>query len=210
MIGAEAHAVFAQRGARGLVEILHLGGDLRALQHAERLDQLERDAARNAGDVLGLGEPEQRPQQFFDMRLQPQIEPRLHGFARRAGQPIVGNDAQRGCSASSAATSFATASPVQRMVPSDVSTNCVVGRRGEFFGARVDLAGQHLLCCRLQRLGVGSCFRRIWRKGESVEAADRMAFNDHFAGLADFRIQNTVLPQAAHQYTGTAVNETLR
>ena len=96
------------------------------------------------------------------------------------------------------------------MVPSDVSTNCSSGAAAEFFGARVDLAGQHLLCRRLQRLRIRSRFRRIWRKGESVEAADRMAFNDHFAGLADFRIQNTVLPQAAHQYTGTAVNETLR
>ena len=37
-----------------------------------------------------------------------------------------------------------------------------------------------------------------------------MAFYDHFAGLADFGIQNAVLPQAAHQYTGTPVNETLR
>src|SRR5438309_987543 len=75
MIGAEAHAVFAQGRARGLVEILHLGGNFCALQHAERLDQLERDAAPDAGDVLGLGEPEQRPQQLLDMRLQPQIEP---------------------------------------------------------------------------------------------------------------------------------------
>ena len=37
-----------------------------------------------------------------------------------------------------------------------------------------------------------------------------MAFYDHFAGLADFRIQHRVFPQAAHQYTGTAINETLR
>ena len=86
----------------------------------------------------------------------------------------------------------------------------VVGRGGKFLGARVDLAGQHLLRCRLQRLGVRAGFRRIGRKGKSIEPADRMAFHDHFAGLADFRIQNAVLPQAAHQYTGTAVNETLR
>ena len=199
-----------KRRARGLVEILHLGGDLGALEHAERLDQLERDAAPDAGDVFGLGEPEQRPQQFFDMRLQPQIEPRLHGLARRAGEAIVGNDAD---------------ARMQRVVgrdelchrvagPADGAVGgqheLLVGRRAEFFGARVDLAGQHLLCRRLQRLRIRSRFRRIWRKGESVEAADRMAFNDHFAGLADFRIQNTVLPQAAHQYTGTAVNETLR
>ena len=37
-----------------------------------------------------------------------------------------------------------------------------------------------------------------------------MAFHGHFAGLADFRTQNGILPQAAHQYTGTAINETLR
>jgi len=37
-----------------------------------------------------------------------------------------------------------------------------------------------------------------------------MALYDHFAGLADFRIQHRVFPQAAHQYTGPAVNETLR
>ncbi len=154
--------------------------------------------------------PEQRPEQLFDMRLQPQIEPRLHGLARRAGEAIVGNDAD---------------ARMQRVVgrdelchriagPADGAVGgqheLVVGRRGEFFGARVDLAGQHLLRRRLQRLGIRAGFRRIGRKGKSVEPADRMAFNDHFAGLADFRIQNTVLPQAAHQYTGTAVNETLR
>src|SRR5947209_18095959 len=37
-----------------------------------------------------------------------------------------------------------------------------------------------------------------------------MALYDHFAGLADFRIQHGVFPQAAHQYTGPAINETLR
>ncbi len=93
MIGPEPHAVFAQRGPRRLVEILHLGRDLRTFQHAQRLDQLKCDPARYPRDVLGLGEVEQRPQQLFDMRLQPQIEPRLYRFARRAGQAIVGNDA---------------------------------------------------------------------------------------------------------------------
>ena len=96
------------------------------------------------------------------------------------------------------------------MVPSEVSTNCSSGAAASFVGARVDLAGEHLLGCRLQRLGVRAGFRRIGCKGKSIEPADRMAFHDHFAGLADFRIQNRVLPQAAHQYTGTAINETLR
>ena len=171
---------------------------------------MKRDAARDAGDVLGLGEVEQRSQQLFDMRLQPQIEPGLHRLARRAGQTLVGNDAQP---------------RMQRVVGRDQLRHRVAGpadgavrgqhelfvRRGrEFLGARVDLAGQRLLRGGLQRLGIGAGLSRVGRKGESVEAADHMAFYDHFAGLADFRIQHRVFPQAAHQYTGTAINETLR
>ena len=154
MIGAEAHAVFAQHRARGLVEILHLGRDPGALQHAERFHQLERDAAGDAGDVLGLRQFEQRPEQFRNMRLQPQIEPRLHGFARRPRQPLVGDDAQ---------------SRMQRVIGRDQFCDRIAGpadgavrgehelfvRRGaEFLGARVDLFRQHLLCGGLQRLGV--------------------------------------------------------
>ncbi len=78
VIGAEAHAVFAQARPRRLIEILHLGRDLGTLEHAQRLDQLKGDAARDAGDVLGFGKVEQRSEQLSDMRLQPQIEPRLH------------------------------------------------------------------------------------------------------------------------------------
>ena len=96
------------------------------------------------------------------------------------------------------------------MVPSEASTKLLVGRGRQFLGARVDFAGQRLLRGRLQCLGIGAGLRRVGRKGKSVEAADHMAFYDHFAGLADFRIQHRVFPQAAHQYTGTAINETLR
>ncbi len=86
----------------------------------------------------------------------------------------------------------------------------IVGGGGKFLGAGVDLAGQRLVRGRLQGLGVGAGFRSVRRKGEAVEAADHMAFHGHFPGLADFRTQNGVLPQAAHQYTGPAINETLR
>ena len=51
----------------------------------------------------------------------------------------------RGCSASSAATSFATASPVQRMVPSEVSTNWSSGAAASFVArASISLAST---CC---------------------------------------------------------------
>ncbi|MBA7474467.1 hypothetical protein ES707_09821 [subsurface metagenome] len=63
---------------------------------------------------------------------------------------------------------------------------------------------------RLQGLGVGAGLGGIWRKGKAVEPADGVALDDHFAGLADLSIQTRILPQAAHQYTGTAINETLR
>ena len=210
MIGAKAHAIFAQRGARRLIEILHLALDPRALQHAKRFDQLECDAARNAGDVFGLGEFEQRPEQFLDMRLQPEIEPVLHRLARRAVQPLVGDDAQPRMQRIIRRHQFGDciAGPAQRAVGGE--HELIVGRRGQFFGARIDLAGERLLRRRLQRLGVGTGFRCVGRKGESVEPANHMALNNHVAGLANFRIQNGVLPQAAHQYTGTAINETLR
>ena len=60
MIGAETHAVFAKTRAGRLIEALHVLGDLLALEHAEPLGELERDAARNAGDVLGSGKLKQR------------------------------------------------------------------------------------------------------------------------------------------------------
>ena len=210
MIGAEPHPVFAQRRARGLIEILHLGGNFGALQHAECLDQLERDAAPDAGDVFGPGQPEQRPQQLFDMRLQPQIEPGLHRLARCAGQTIVGNNAQARMQGvlGSDELGHRIASPADGRIRGQ--HELIVGRSGQFLGACLDFTCERFLRRGLQRLGVGAGLRRIRGKGESVEAANHMAFNDHFAGLADFRIQNTVLPQAAHQYTGPAVNETLR
>ena len=58
VIGAEAHAIFAQRGAGSLVEALDLLRDPLPIEHAERLGELKCDAARDAGDVLGGGEPE--------------------------------------------------------------------------------------------------------------------------------------------------------
>ena len=84
VVGAEAHAVFAQAGALGLFQPLHVVGDPLPVEHAERFDQLERDAARDAGDVGRGREFEQRAEQLLDVRLEPVLEPRLDRFARRA------------------------------------------------------------------------------------------------------------------------------
>ena len=190
MIGAEPHAVFAQRRARGLVEILHLGRDLRTLEHAERFDQLECDAAADAGDVLGLRQTEQRAEQFFNMRLQPEIEPRLHGFARSTSEAVVGDDAEARMQRVFGGDEFChrIAGPADGAVGRQ--HELVVGRSTELGRARVDLAGEHLLRRRLQCLGVRAGFSRVGRKCKSVEPANRVAFHNDFAGLANFRIQN--------------------
>ena len=80
--------------SRRLVETLDVFGDLLPLQHAERLDDLEGDAAGDAGDVFGGGKREQRTEQPLDMVLEPEIEPRLHRVARRAGELLVGDHAK--------------------------------------------------------------------------------------------------------------------
>ena len=92
MIGAEAHAVFAQVGPFGLFQAFHLVGDARTLEHAERFDQLERDAAGNAADVGSGRQSEQRAKQFLDVGFYPSVEPRFDGLAGRAGQMFVGDD----------------------------------------------------------------------------------------------------------------------
>jgi hypothetical protein len=93
------------------------------------------------------------PSSFLDVRLEPEIEPRLHGIARRAGELLVGDDAHARLEHSSPAMSLPTGSPSQRMTPSEASTNCSSApatalRRG------VDLAGERLLRGGVQRLGL--------------------------------------------------------
>ena len=209
VIGAEAHAVFAQGGARGLVQFLDVVGDLRPFQHAEPLGQLEGDAARDAGDILGLGKLEQRAEQFLDMGLEPEVEPRLHRLARGSGQPVVGDDARPRTQhlVGGDELGHRVAGPAQRAVGGE--HELIVRRIRQLFRARLDLAGKRLLRRRLQRPGLRAGLRRIGREHESVEAADGMALHDHFARLANFRVQHGVFPQAAHQYTGPAINETL-
>ena len=122
VIGAETNASRAGR-ARGLVERLHVGGNV-ALQNAEILDQLERDAARNAGDVSAF-EDRTAGQQLLDMGIDeasaappPCRAPRRSAVRRRGG-------AGAARSASSPETSLADGAPIQRSVPSEPSANVV-------------------------------------------------------------------------------------
>src|SRR6266540_89308 len=93
VISTETHPMFAQRGARRLLETFDLVGDLLTIKHAERFRELERHAARYSCYVFGGSEPEQRLQESFDVRLEPHIEPRLHRITWRARETLIGDDA---------------------------------------------------------------------------------------------------------------------
>src|SRR4051812_21053954 len=67
MIGAEPQSIFAQDYAGFLVQRLDVLGDFGPLQNTQRFNQLERDAAGDAGNVLRRPDGKQRPQQLLDI-----------------------------------------------------------------------------------------------------------------------------------------------
>ena len=161
--------------------------------------------------VMSLGgrEREQRPEQLLDMRFEPEIEPRLHRLARRAGEMLVGDDAHARAQHLFAGDELADrgAGPAQRAVGGE--HELVVRRLRQPRGARVDLAGERLLRGVLQRLGFGSARRGVGREHEAVEPADGVAFDHDLAGFADLRLELRVLAQPPHQHAGAAVDEAL-
>src|SRR4029079_17267419 len=92
VIGTEAHAIFAQGCARGLIKAFDFLRHLLSFKHAKRFDELEGNATRHSGDVLGGGEREQRCEQLLDVSLEPEVEAVLHQFARGTGKMLVGDD----------------------------------------------------------------------------------------------------------------------
>ena len=193
VIGAKAHAVFAQRRARRLVETLDLFRDFLTLEHAKRFDQLERNAARHAGDVVGRGQREQRRQQLFDMGLEPKVEAGLHQLFRRTGQMVVGNDAHARPQRVVAGHQFADslAGPSQGAVIGQ--DDLVVRGLRQFGRTRLDLAGQCLLRGGVERLGFRAGGGGIRCEHESIEPADHVAFDRHIARFTDFSFQHRVL-----------------
>src|SRR5262249_12901271 len=134
VVGAEADTVVAQRRARRLVQALDLLGDALALDHAQRFHELERDAAGDPGQILGARRGTRvksaardsgsgGPSSFSTCALL-QRSSRACTASREA--PVRCSSATmrtRGASVSSPATSLPTASPTQRIVPSEASTN---------------------------------------------------------------------------------------
>ena len=209
MIGAEPHAVFAQSGARGLVETLDVLGDLLAVQHAERLDELEGDAAGDAGDVLGGREREQGLQQRSICALI-QISSRACTASRGAPLNLLVGDhphARPQHVVAGHQPADRRADPAQHAVRGQHE---IALRRLRHLGrARVDLAGENRTRRRLQCLGFRSARRRIGGEGEAVETSDLVAFDDHLPGFLYLRFQTRVLSQPPHQHAGPPVHEAL-
>src|SRR5215472_18493717 len=116
VVGAEAYAEFAQSRTGRLVEGFDLSRNLSPIKHAQRLDQLKGDPARNAADLARCRQFGERPQQPFDMGLEPSVEPRLDSLARRAGEMFIGDEANARPQRFFASLKFADrrANPTQR------------------------------------------------------------------------------------------------
>src|SRR5690606_21116224 len=95
--GAKTHAQAAQRGAGLLIERLDVVRDLAAIDQAEILDEAERDAARNARQLVGSLEVEQRLEQRLDLEAHEALGTRHDLFASRARQLLVGEQDYARC-----------------------------------------------------------------------------------------------------------------
>ncbi|MBV6487195.1 MAG: hypothetical protein GHHEDOFH_01138 [Pseudorhodoplanes sp.] len=198
MVSAETHAVLAQHGAGGLVERLDLLGHFLAFEHAERFDKLVGDAARDAGDVLGFGNLDQRAEQLLDMSADPQVEARLRGVARRAGELLVGENAHARPQDILARHDDADhiAGPADMVVESE--RELLVGRLRQTGRARLDFPGERLLGDGMQGLGLRAAGRRIGHETESLETADDVPLDRDFTGFRNFTVQCRVLSQTPH------------
>ena len=209
MISPEPDAVLAQRRARRLIEPFDLVRNLLALEHAERFGKLKRYSARHAGHLIGSGEPEQRLQHPFDVRLEPKIEPPLHSIARRTSKMLVGDDAHARLEQFLAGDQLADGlpEPAQHTVGGEHELP-VRGVRQPGC-ARVDLAGERFLRGAGERPRLRACGRGIRRENEFIEPADGVTLDHDFAALPDLGLENRILAQSTHQHAGAAVDEPL-
>ena len=174
VIGAEAHAVLAQRRARRLVE--------RSSRRRRPCRARARRAPRRAGRrcrARGRSRPRRRragtaaPSSFSIWALS-QRSSRACTLSR--GAPVSCSSAMmrtRGLSTSSPATSLPTgcAQPADRRRRSPART----GRRGACasWSARASISPASAFCAApAQRLGLGAGGRRVGREAEAVEPAD--------------------------------------
>ena len=209
VIGAEAHAVFAQGRARGLIEPLHVVGDFLPLEHAERLDQLERDAARDAGDVFRRRRrATSGPSSFSICALTQWSSRACTGFARGAGQLLVGENAHARTQHVLAGGELAdrVAGPADGAVRRQ--HELLVGGLRQTCAARASISPASAFCAAAcSALASEPPADGSAREAKALEPADRMALDRDFAGLGNFAVQCGVLAQPPHQHAGAAIDE---
>ncbi|VUD70701.1 hypothetical protein MET9862_01274 [Methylobacterium symbioticum] len=210
VVGAEAHAVAAQRAAAVLVEAAHLVGDLRALQHAECLDHLVADALGEAGEVGRSLDLHDGPEEAHDMRLEPGFEARLDLLAGGAGEILVGQQPQLGGEQLVAGHQFGhrRAGPADHALVREDEGG--VGRRGEALGPRLDLRPERLLGGASERLGLLALGIGIRHEQEAVQVTDVLTLDGDVTVGGDLGFQHRVLSQAPHQDAGAPVHEAAR
>ncbi len=210
MIGAEAHALLAQGRATFLLQPAHFLEHFRALKHAERFGNLEGDAARDAGQILGILELDHGAERAHDIGLEPGFQPGLYLLASRAGEMLVGNDAD--LRLEDLLRRFQLADGIAAPADSAVIRQHEqrIGSRGETLRPLLDFACERLLRSMAQRLGLGTVRTRIRHEGKSVELSHVLAFDDDIAGGRNLRIQHRVLSQAPHQNARPTIDETAR
>ena len=211
VIGAEAHAEAAKRRPAGLVERLHVVGDVAAVDQAEILDELEGDAAADAGDLVGVLQVDQRLQQRLDLEIDEALGARRDLVAGRAGQLLVGEQDRRAASARPrlrpACRSARRSSAATPSEPSAMSPLAEAEKRS----ARVSNSAASAFCAAaFDRLGVLAAGALVGGEAEPLQFADMVAFDEDRAGWADFGFKHRIFSEAPHEDGSPAVYEAFR
>ena len=192
MEGAEAHAETAQCGAGFLIETADVFGHIAAVQEAEILDELERDAARHAGKLLGGLEIEERLERRLDLVVDEALDAGGDLVARGAGQLLVGEQdrarAQR--IVAGRQRGDGRADPAHEAIRRQ--REIAVRRCGKPLGARFELSRQRFLRGGAHGLGVLAFRLLVGGEAEALELAHMVALDEDLAGRIDFSFKHTV------------------
>ena len=210
VVGAEAHPEPPERRAPFLVERTHLLGDVAPVDETELLDQPERDAARDACQLLGVPEVDQRLEQALDLEIDEALGARRDLVAGRAGELFVGqqDDTRLQYVFARRQRADRRADPAQRAIGG--KRNVAVAGSREALGARLELGGQRLLRGRLHRLGVLAAGARVGGEAEPLQFADMVTLDEDRSAGAYFGILHRVFSEPPHEDGSPAVYEAFR
>ena len=207
---AEPDAILAQLRARRLIERLHLLVDRLAAHDAEILHHAERDAARETGHILGLGDLYKRLQALGDDFGQPRVEAFKHLFLVGRAELLICLQLQRW---------------LQRIVAGHQGGDHIAAPKHLAFAAEFDriglgrrdaarahgqFLGQHVRCRRTRGLALQVFGLCLWMEHKAFEAADKMVLDLDRAILGDLGGHLILVAQALDQGAGLAIDKALR